>query len=147
MYTRLKDEGISILQLNPVSVLMNSYKQWDALLSNKITVAEIYAAEFESFASDYKYILNSDNKFVSAYLLFKGGASDSLVYNAGYHAAGIIIDLATMGVAVDEIVKSVKVQGGEIAPWFGQPGGGKQYKFSKSITYLLKAGIIKKVGE
>ncbi|MHB8064410.1 MAG: RHS repeat-associated core domain-containing protein, partial [Ruminiclostridium sp.] len=108
MYTRLKDEGIGILQLNPVSMLMNSYKQWDALLSNKITVAEIYAAGFDSIVSDYKYIMDSNNKFASAYLPFTSGASDTQVYNAGYHVAGIIIDLATLAISVDDIVKVVK---------------------------------------
>jgi len=108
MYARLKEEGINILQLNPVSMLMNSYKQWKALLNNDITVAEVYAAGFESIISDYKYVLDGKNNFVKAYMPLKSGASDKEVYNAGYHIAGIIIDLATAGVAVDDIVKAVR---------------------------------------
>ena len=108
MYARLKEEGISILQLNPVSMLMNSYKQWKALLNNDITVAEVYAAGFESIISDYKYVLDGKNNFVKAYMPLKSGASDKEVYNAGYHIAGIIIDLATAGVAVDDVVKAVR---------------------------------------
>ncbi len=108
MYARLWDEGKNILQLNPVSVLMNSYNQWKALLSNEITISEIYAAGFDSIISDYKYIINSENNFISAYLPFTEGASDAQVYGAGYHVAGIIIDLATAGIAVDDIVKAVK---------------------------------------
>lgn len=33
----------------------------------KITISELYAAGFESLVSDYKYVLDSKNKFVTAY--------------------------------------------------------------------------------
>lgn len=46
-----------------------------------------------------------------------------------------------------EVVKPVDVQGGKIASWFDQPGGGIQYEFSQSISKLLESGIIKKVGK
>lgn len=44
-----------------------------------------------------------------------------------------------------EVVKSIKVQSGEIAPWFDQPGKGVQYKFDKSIKTLIEEGYIKRV--
>ena len=37
------------------------------------------------------------------------------------------------------------VQSGYIAPWFGQPGGGIQYKMNMSIEELLKAGKIRRI--
>lgn len=43
------------------------------------------------------------------------------------------------------VQKSVKVLSGKVAPWFGQPGGGIQYKFYKPIKKLIKRGIIKEV--
>ena len=45
-----------------------------------------------------------------------------------------------------EVVKPVEVNSGEIAPWFGEPGGGIQYEFSQPISELIKAGILKRVG-
>ena len=44
------------------------------------------------------------------------------------------------------VQKPVKVLSGEIAPWFGQPGGGIQYKFFKSIKKLIKKGVIREIG-
>jgi len=75
---------------------------------NTYCESEIYAAGFDNIVSDYKYVLNSKNNFLSAYLPFNGGASDAQVYGAGYHAAGIIIDLATLGLSIDDVVKVVK---------------------------------------
>ncbi len=57
------------------------------MLNNDITVAEVYAAGFESIISDYKYVLDGKNNFVKAYMPLNGGASDKEVYNAGYHIA------------------------------------------------------------
>ncbi len=48
---------------------------------------------------------------------------------------------------VYEVVKPLNAQGGKIASWFGQPGGGTQYELGQSISDLLEAGIIKKVGK
>jgi hypothetical protein len=45
-----------------------------------------------------------------------------------------------------EIVKPVEVEAGEIAPWFAQPGKGIQYEFKQTITELIEAKIIKRVG-
>ena len=44
-----------------------------------------------------------------------------------------------------EVVKPVEVKAGEIAPWFGEDGGGIQYKFSNSIEDLLSQGVLRKV--
>ncbi len=44
-----------------------------------------------------------------------------------------------------EVVKPVDGLGGEIAPWFGQPGGGIQYKLNQTIRELLDGGLIKEV--
>ena len=48
-------------------------------------------------------------------------------------------------VSLAPLVQPVKVEAGEVAPWFGQPGGGVQYKFNKSITELIKDGVIRRV--
>lgn len=46
---------------------------------------------------------------------------------------------------VYEVVKPVEAIGGEVAPWFDQPGGGIQYMLRKSIHELLDSGYIKAV--
>ena len=43
------------------------------------------------------------------------------------------------------VQKPLKVLSGKIAPWFGQPGGGIQYKLSKPIAKLLIKGILKEL--
>ncbi len=43
------------------------------------------------------------------------------------------------------VQKPLKVLPGKIAPWFGQPGGGIQYKLSKPIAKLLIKGISKEL--
>lgn len=42
------------------------------------------------------------------YTPFKCGASNKQVHDAGYHAVGILIDLATLAICVDDIIKAVK---------------------------------------
>lgn len=44
------------------------------------------------------------------------------------------------------VLKPIEVMAGEIAPWFGQPGGGTQYMFDRSIFDLIEAGILIKAG-
>jgi len=44
-----------------------------------------------------------------------------------------------------EVVESVEVNSGRIAPWFGQPGFGTQYEFSNTIQNLLEQGILREV--
>lgn len=41
-----------------------------------------------------------------------------------------------------KINKPINVQSGRIAPWFGQPGGGIQYKLYETVEKLLKYGYI-----
>lgn len=47
---------------------------------------------------------------------------------------------------VYEVVQELPVQGGIAAPWFGQPGGGVQYKLPSSVADLIDQGIIKPRG-
>lgn len=47
---------------------------------------------------------------------------------------------------VYEVVSPVNVQSGTSAPWFGEQGGGTQYRFSAPISQLLEDGILRKVG-
>ncbi len=44
-----------------------------------------------------------------------------------------------------EVLKPIEVEGGKIAPWFGQPGGGTQYLMPASIRDLIKAGYLREV--
>lgn len=44
---------------------------------------------------------------------------------------------------VYEVVKPVEVLGGKTLPWFGELGGGTQYKFNMTIKELIEKGIIK----
>lgn len=46
---------------------------------------------------------------------------------------------------VYEVIKPLECQGGKIAPWFDEIGGGIQFKFEKSIKQLLDEGYIKEV--
>jgi len=50
---------------------------------------------------------------------------------------------ATMPYHVYEVVESVEVNSGRVAPWFGQPGLGTQYEFSSPIQNLLEQGILR----
>lgn len=47
--------------------------------------------------------------------------------------------------SVFEVQSPLEVQSSEVAPWFGQPGGGIQYKLPESVDDLLEAGIIRRV--
>jgi len=42
-----------------------------------------------------------------------------------------------------EVIRLLPVQAGETASWFGQPGGGTQYKTMHTIEWLLKNKYIK----
>lgn len=46
---------------------------------------------------------------------------------------------------VYEVLKPLDAMGGETAPWFDQPGGGLQFKFSKTIQQLLEEGYLQRV--
>ncbi len=41
-----------------------------------------------------------------------------------------------------KVVKPLEVDAGPAAPWFGQPGGGIQYDFGRSIQELLDLGYL-----
>lgn len=42
-----------------------------------------------------------------------------------------------------KVLIPIKMMSGDIAPWFGQPGGGKQFLSDFSVEELLDMGIIK----
>jgi len=44
-----------------------------------------------------------------------------------------------------EVLKPVNVNSGKAAPWFGQPGMGTQYEFSKSIQQLVDDEVLRGV--
>jgi Tuberculosis necrotizing toxin len=44
-----------------------------------------------------------------------------------------------------EVLKPLPAQGGPVAPWFGQPGGGIQYEFAQSIQSLMKQGFLRRL--
>jgi len=48
---------------------------------------------------------------------------------------------------VYKVVKPIQVESAEIAPWFGESGGGIQYKFNSSINELINSanGILREV--
>ena len=47
-----------------------------------------------------------------------------------------------------EVVKDLPVQAGKSAPWFGQPGGGTQFRLADGWTVegLIEKGYIKEIG-
>lgn len=45
-----------------------------------------------------------------------------------------------------QVVESVTVRGGTVAPAFGGGGGGVQYQFGTSIQDLIDSGVLKQVG-
>ncbi|MFC5446707.1 glycohydrolase toxin TNT-related protein [Paenibacillus aestuarii] len=46
---------------------------------------------------------------------------------------------------VYEVVNSLEVKSGRIAPWFGQPGGGTQYLLPNSVKDLIESGVLREV--
>jgi predicted ribonuclease toxin of YeeF-YezG toxin-antitoxin module len=46
-----------------------------------------------------------------------------------------------------EVVKPFNAKTGKTAPWFGESGGGTQYKFDRSIRDLIDQGFIRKVNK
>jgi hypothetical protein len=44
-----------------------------------------------------------------------------------------------------EVVNPVEVNGGTVAPWFGQGGGGIQYEFDSPIADLIDGGYLKAI--
>ena len=44
-----------------------------------------------------------------------------------------------------EVLKSLPVKSGEVAPWFDEVGGGIQHQFEKSIQELIDEGYLKEI--
>jgi hypothetical protein len=44
-----------------------------------------------------------------------------------------------------EVIKPIPMKEGDAIPWFGKPGGGKQYELSMGINDLIAGGYIKKI--
>jgi hypothetical protein len=44
-----------------------------------------------------------------------------------------------------EVVKPLRVQAGQAAPWFDQPGGGLQYKTSERVQMLVERGYLRQI--
>ncbi len=47
---------------------------------------------------------------------------------------------------VYEVEQPITVQSGEVAPWFGQPGGGTQYELPMPVSDAVAQGYLKRVG-
>jgi hypothetical protein len=47
--------------------------------------------------------------------------------------------------SVFKVLKPFEVEASMAAPWFGEPGGGMQFKLGKSVSDLIKEGYLKKV--
>lgn len=43
------------------------------------------------------------------------------------------------------VKQSLTVRAGPIAPWFGQPGQGVQYKLDVNVQNLVNSGVLKRV--
>lgn len=52
---------------------------------------------------------------------------------------------ANRTLTVYEVMEPVTVKSGKAARWFGQPGGGTQYMFEKTVQELLDEGVLKEV--
>ncbi len=88
--------------------IKNAIGTLKALIDNEVTVQELAAIGFESIVKDYKYVANSKNKVLDAWTPFNGKATDAQVKKAAYHMTGIAIDIATVSVTAEQIVKQVK---------------------------------------
>ena len=45
-----------------------------------------------------------------------------------------------------QVMSSLEVTAGRVAPWFGQIGGGTQYLLNQSVQELINQGVIKIFG-
>src|SRR5690348_10221416 len=63
---------------------------------------------------------------------FEGGTFVSPV-GTPYEMRALAPDSLSKPYNVYEVVKPAEVSSGKVAPWFGQPGKGTQYEFSKTI--------------
>ena len=44
-----------------------------------------------------------------------------------------------------EVLKPIQAKGGKTAPWFGEQGGGTQYKFNETIEELIETGFLRRI--
>ena len=81
--------------------------------------------------------------------LKKGDKIDRYGYDGGKFTSPVGIPFGARSLApgtagkpysVFEVQEDIEVETCTIAPWFGEPGGGKQYKMPSSIEDLLKSG-------
>ena len=57
-------------------------------------------------------------------------------------------DKIGQGITYLQVMQSIQVLSGKVAPWFGQIGGGVQYLLlDGKIEQLLESGILKIFGE
>ena len=44
-----------------------------------------------------------------------------------------------------EVIKPLPAMSGKMAPWFGEPGGGIQFKFNQRVKNLEQKGFMKQI--
>lgn len=65
--------------------------------------------------------------------------------DATYEQRALPYDRTKMKYTRYQVVKPLTATSGSTARWFDQPGGGTQYKTSKSVQALLDEGVLKEV--
>ncbi len=46
-----------------------------------------------------------------------------------------------------EVLKDIKVEAGEISPWFDEPGGGTQYRLPETVDDLIDGQVLRRIPE
>ncbi len=62
-----------------------------------------------------------------------------------YEARALAPGTESKPYTVFEVLKPIPAKGGKIAPWFGAPGGGIQYRLDQRVSELLESEHLKKV--
>jgi len=65
--------------------------------------------------------------------------------DASYMGRAVPYDRLKMAYYRYEVVKPLRVQAGNAAPWFDQPGGGIQYKTAARVQVLVERGYLRQV--
>jgi hypothetical protein len=60
-------------------------------------------------------------------------------------ARAIAPETAGQALRTFDVVKPIAVESGTVAPWFGQPGFGTQYRTAMPLSDLLEQGFLKEV--
>jgi hypothetical protein len=55
-------------------------------------------------------------------------------------------EAASLPLTTYRVLRPVSAEGGVVAPWFGQPGFGVQYRLPDSVARLIDAGFLERVG-